>query len=205
MVRQQGFEALTLENTNLARSKAAAAFYTALEKAALWDAMYERRVKVSYTFEYDAQDVDVAVKKWIHRVLCYQFKFRQAIWERQHWAPLWVSKPDTAAIAATNMRRVQRQSCALKEWRAIRKEGTNLVKRGLVSEYVWLEPFVWEPEEKPCSLLDGCSSLEKLAELDAAEPRRVYHVNDIRTHSFFAFEMDKKYNKAFVLPKTCYD
>jgi hypothetical protein len=167
--------------------------------------MCERCVRVSNTFEYDDQDLDVGVKKWAHRVLCYQYKYRQAICERQRWVRLGISKPATAVIAATRNRRDQRQHYALSEWRAVHKVGTDLVKRGLVIENVWLEPFVWKHEEKPCRLPDGCSTLENIAELDVAESGRVYHINDLSTHPFFASKMDKTYNKSFVLLKTCYD
>lgn len=190
----------SVEEVVSARSRAVESLCKTLNDAALWDAMYERRVQFSYTFEYAALSPDA--KRWVHRLLHYQHKHRRAIWERQHWVYLWRDETATANMTKERRRRSQRQARALNVWLEVRVEGAKLVKSGLLSEDVWSEPFMWRFRDKPLWLADGCAALADVAEVDAAEPERTYHVDDLPSHRFHKSKMDVKSPQRFLLPGT---
>lgn len=105
-----------------------------------WDAMYSKRVRFSYTFDY--KSLAMTGKGWVDCLVLYQFKHRRVLWERQHWVSLAHGKTASPEMTTERRSRERRQAAALKEWEMVRVEGGALLVRGVLSKDMWQEPFM---------------------------------------------------------------
>lgn len=188
----------------------------ALDSLEPWEDMYKKRPGFSLSFSYDklVSDNDNEAKKLIDDILAYQFTHRRAIWERLHWVRLPIAPKDPEMKALVRGWK-SRYQAASKRWGGIRDRANNMIDRHdpvgvnneslleegqLLTDELWLEPFVWGWPVTTARLPENCKLVEQIMALDKREPARVFFVNDVAKDTYYKATNGYKYTARHLLP-----
>lgn len=167
-----------------------------LEKAKPWDAMYRDRPR-----SLRVPDLSVPeVLDWVTHCLSVQHIRRQAHWERLHW--LEDSCCRGLQWEKYKEARQDRATLANRAWKKVNDEANDLMAKGLLSQDVWCDPAFWPLPEKPLPLVPKSVDLHaQIRQADMDEPMRVYYVNKMKCHPFFAnHDLVEKYPEKYPEP-----